>query len=230
MRVVLGVAAAAVATGLCVAVRVVTMTTILLTTSVNDDEDDRPLPTSSSSCQERLRRRPPLSTTDARRALRRAYYDVVPSRVRGVEHILIHLLGRALLDEATRRDRTLVTLQMGGMDGRSNDPLWTTFVGDGHKGKTNKQNATPNLTHWMPVVVEPVERNFQALQRNYASVPDLRCFHAVRWAMKYDAREDQTEDEASTDAKDYNENNNGTCTFYTFDDSETAPRLCKDKP
>ena len=163
----------------------------------------------SSSCYDNL-----WSTADARVALRTAYAAMPPHLRQRDEHVLFPLLGQALLSAAAAADKHMVTLQMGGMDGVTNDPLWDMWV------DKSRSTAVYTRQYWHPIVVEPVARNYQRLQENYATVfSSSHCYRTVQWAMRYHPDNDSNRN-----------NNNNNCTFYTFDDSETAPPLCRNKP
>lgn len=74
--------------------------------------------------------------------------------MRGMNNNFVEL-SRLIYKSAIEKNRTLLTLQIGGMDGVSNDPMHEIF-------------KELNLSNWFPVVVEPVPTNFNQLKQNYA--------------------------------------------------------------
>ena len=81
-------------------------------------------------------------------------------------------VGRRLLNYSMIHNQTLLTLQIGGMDGYSNDPMYRMFVKKGQEeeeGIYNNNNQQRSLQHWMPIVVEGGMINFQKLYHNYKS-------------------------------------------------------------
>jgi hypothetical protein len=126
---------------------------------------------------------------------------------------------RLLLREAAAKDRFLFTLQIGGHDGKSNDPMYNALVRD-----TNNNNINQTLENWLPVVAEPVGHNFGRLLQTYQDIDRdriLPCQLPVRWAMSYD-----------NESSDYgaHQGHVGTCPFYRFNVDESAPTTCRDKP
>jgi len=120
------------------------------------------------------------------------------------------MLGRALLDTARNASQRLLTLQIGGMDGKSNDPLYEMFVAK------QKQDLGLDIRHWFPIVVEPVHYNFDSLTRTYheiAATKNVSCFHARQYAVSYD--------EAISD-----------CPFYRFRDNQDphTTDFCRSQP
>jgi hypothetical protein len=90
--------------------------------------------------------------------------SVVDEYVRGMGYNFIEL-SRLIYKSALEKNRTLLTLQIGGMDGVSNDPMHEIFV----SVDSSKQL---NLSNWFPVVVEPVPTNFDQLKKNYAQIQE----------------------------------------------------------
>lgn len=82
-------------------------------------------------------------------------------------------LTRLIYQSALENNQILLTLQIGGMDGISNDPMHQIFVLD---------DQLP-LHHWFPIVVEPVPSNFDQLTLNYADFQEKRGMPgtAIRW-------------------------------------------------
>jgi len=122
------------------------------------------------------------------------------------------MLGRTLLDLARNASKRLLTLQIGGMDGKSNDPLYGMFVASyGH-------DLGLDIRHWFPIVVEPVHYNFANLTQTYLEIArnkNVSCFHAQQYAVSYD------------DAKEDN-----LCPFYRFRDNDdpNSTEYCRSRP
>lgn len=118
----------------------------------------------------------------------------------GVDEFLA--VGRKLFAEAKRLNVSLLTVQLGGMDGKSNDPMFEMMA------------LEPSLEHWAPVVVEPVAINFEALQLTYAAL------HKEKGVVSYLAEQAVTYDATAK----------GTCTFCHFNASDSAPEHCQKQP
>lgn len=73
-------------------------------------------------------------------------------------------ISRLIYESALEKNRILLTLQIGGMDGISNDPMYEIFVKD----------EQLSLHNWFPIVVEPVTTNFGQLKLNYANFQEGR--------------------------------------------------------
>jgi hypothetical protein len=122
---------------------------------------------------------------------------------------------RLLLREAAAKDRFLFTLQIGGHDGKSNDPMYNALV---------RYSSNQTLENWLPVVAEPVGHNFGRLLQTYQDIDRdhiLPCQLPVRWAMSY-----------GNESSGYgaHQGHVGTCPFYRFNVDEAAPATCRDKP
>ena len=120
-------------------------------------------------------------------------------------------IGQLLLEEATAQNKLLVTVQIGGMDGSSNDPMYEMFV---KQPRRPPQQPSPSLQHWMPVVVEPVPQNFRALQQTYREIAQqhgLQCPLLAQQAISYEASQKQ-------------------CTFCHFNVSDNALEICNSRP
>ena len=89
-------------------------------------------------------------------------HSVVDGFLRGMNKDFIEL-SRLLYKSALEKNRILLTLQIGGMDGVSNDPMHKIFV-------YQDSSKHFNLSSWFPVVVEPVPTNFDQLKKNYALI------------------------------------------------------------
>jgi hypothetical protein len=117
---------------------------------------------------------------------------------------------RLLLEGARETDKLLLTLQVGGHDGKTGDPIYAALV---------QNNGNHRLTNWLPVVVEPVLENYEKLIQTYDSIDKTRhlpCQLPVRWAMSYDGER--------------NNGGDGACPFYRFNNEPSAPSICREKP
>lgn len=104
-------------------------------------------------------------------------------------------LGRRLLEEAKSLNRTLLTLQVGGMDGISNDPMHKMFLRSESINKDEVKSSS--LGHWMPVVVEGSPSMYEKLSRNYLYIQKshgILCSHIDQFAISYDANLDNQEE------------------------------------
>jgi hypothetical protein len=111
----------------------------------------------------------------------------------------IPLLG-SLLQAALDQEQFLVTLQLGGMDGRNGDPFYK--MTEIHKG---------NLKHWLPIVIEPVPTNFEKLVETYQEHQSRRqmpCASLLNQLINYDASNQVSQD---------------SCAFCHFNDQSTDP-------
>ncbi len=90
-------------------------------------------------------------------------HSVVDGFLRGMNNNFIEL-SRLLYKSALEKNQILLTLQIGGMDGVSNDPMHKIFV------SAYSSSKKLNLSNWFPVVVEPVPTNFDNLEKNYALI------------------------------------------------------------
>ena len=71
-----------------------------------------------------------------------------------------------------KRNQTLLTVQVGAMDGHSNDPLYEMFVETRGKNYVQarykdilpgRDSSFPDLRNWLPVMIEPVPKNYENL-------------------------------------------------------------------
>jgi hypothetical protein len=110
-------------------------------------------------------------------------------------------LGTRLMKAAEQQDKALVTVQVGGMDGKSNDPMNKMVM------------ALPSARQWLPIVIEPVPQNFATLEKHYATLQSdkgIICSLPERRAISYDGSD--------------------TCTFCHFNLSDTADPHCQKQP
>lgn len=94
------------------------------------------------------------------------------------------------------------------MDGKSNDPMYEMFVTQG------TSSLFSNLTHWLPVMIEPVPHNYAKMMDTYvemAYTKGLGCAVPIYAAVSYDP--DKTE-----------------CPFCRFNTNEDSPEKCKSHP
>lgn len=120
-------------------------------------------------------------------------------------------IGRLLLHHAIQQGRTLVTLQIGAMDGQSNDPMYDMYAAKRKKEwDLRKQDHFPHLKNWLPILLEPVPSNYQNLLKTYKALDDrvgLPCAIPMNAAISYDATHTE-------------------CAFCRYDTSETAHPDC----
>ena len=63
-------------------------------------------------------------------------------------------IGQHLLHLATRRNKTLLTVQIGAMDGVSNDPFHKMFVGNNDRKEFKVSGGGELLLgNWLPVLI-----------------------------------------------------------------------------
>ena len=131
-------------------------------------------------------------------------------------------IGQHLLHIAMKRNQTLLTVQVGGMDGRSNDPLFEMFVQT--RGKNfvqarygeilpGKDSSFPDLKNWLPVVIEPVPKNYEDLVQTYVGIANssgLGCGVPIHAAVSYDSTKT-------------------SCPFCRVNTADDAPDKCKSK-
>jgi len=99
------------------------------------------------------------------------------------------------------------------MDGKSNDPMFEMFV-EGTKKYVNGRTSFSTLNNWIPVLVEPVPTNYEAMMNTYASIAidkGLGCAVPINAAVSYDATKK-------------------SCPFCRVNTSDDAPNKCKEMP
>jgi hypothetical protein len=147
-----------------------------------------------------------------------------------------HSIGQHLLHIAMKRKQTLLTVQVGAMDGRSNDPMHEMFVET--KGEhyvqarwrhisPNRKNwrgsfeakwgdhgpSFPDLRNWLPIMIEPVPQNYQDMTQAYlkiANTSGLGCAVPIHAAVSYDSSKT-------------------SCPFCRVNTAQDAPQQCKGK-
>jgi hypothetical protein len=80
-------------------------------------------------------------------------------------------VGQVLYQHALDTNQTLLTVQVGGMDGITRDPMYNMMI----------PKKIPSLKNWLPVVVEPAPYNFKALTENYQGWARDRDWPALSW-------------------------------------------------
>lgn len=116
-----------------------------------------------------------------------------------------------LIGFAKDRNKKVVTFQIGGMDGKTNDPFY------------KMTEKTIDLKAWIPVVIEPVDMNFQTLKityENHATSKELGCFFLLNRAISYASLK-------GVGNVDKKQKKNGMCKFCTFDHDKLE---CQGKP
>jgi hypothetical protein len=111
-------------------------------------------------------------------------------------------IGQNLLHLSMKRNKTLLTLQVGAMDGKSNDPMYGMFV---------KENV--DLRNWLPVLIEPVPKNYQDLTQTYLEIAKdkgLGCAVPIHAAVSYDSTK-------------------SICPFCRVNTADDSPQTCKGK-
>lgn len=123
-------------------------------------------------------------------------------------------IGQHLLNHAVQHNRHLLTVQIGAMDGISNDPMYDMFVRMQGSGFVRGLETPLDLRNWLPVLIEPVPTNYENLITTYtdiASAKGLGCAVPINAAVSY-----------GSSAK--------TCPFCRMNTAEDAPKECKDHP
>mmetsp|Transcript_21014 Transcript_21014/g.32043 ORF Transcript_21014/g.32043 Transcript_21014/m.32043 type:complete len:397 (+) Transcript_21014:69-1259(+) len=133
-------------------------------------------------------------------------------------------IGQHLLHIAMKRNQTLLTVQVGAMDGRSNDPMYGMFVETRGKNYVQARNGDiapgrnspfPDLRNWLPVMIEPVPKNYEDMKETYLGIANdkgLACAVPIHAAVSYE------------------DSNKTSCSFCRFNTADDAPATCKGKP
>jgi len=132
-------------------------------------------------------------------------------------------IGQHLLHIAMKRNQTLLTVQVGAMDGRSNDPMYEMFVEtmgknyvQARKGEigTRRNSHFSDLRNWLPVMIEPVPQNYNDAKATYLGIANdggLGCAVPIHAAVSYDSTKT-------------------ACPFCRFNTADDAPDRCKKQP
>lgn len=113
------------------------------------------------------------------------------------------LIGQHLLHAAMKLNQTLLSVQVGAMDGRSNDPMYEMFV----------SSFSDLLRNWLPVMIEPVPKNYEDMKQTYLSIATdrgLGCAVPIHAAVSYDSTKT-------------------SCPFCRVNTADDAPPRCKGK-
>jgi hypothetical protein len=100
-------------------------------------------------------------------------------------------IGQFFLNHAIKHDMTLLTVQIGAMDGKSNDPMYEMFVSKKNwwlESHSRDMVKFQTLQNWLPVLLEPVPDNFRALVGTYKDISekhDLPCAIPMNAAVSY---------------------------------------------
>jgi hypothetical protein len=129
-------------------------------------------------------------------------------------------IGQHLLHLAMKWNQTLLTVQVGAMDGRSNDPMYGMFVKTWGKNYVQAREIVPgedslfpNLSNWLPVMIEPVPKNYDDMEQTYLRVAKdkgLGCAVPINAAVSYDSEK-------------------SSCAFCRVNTAEDSPQRCKGK-
>jgi hypothetical protein len=87
-------------------------------------------------------------------------------------------IGQHLLHHAIKIKKTLLTVQVGAMDGITGDPMHEMFVEEGTKDSNKGDSMSfvggresfTDLRNWLPIMIEPVPVNYETLLENYAGI------------------------------------------------------------
>jgi len=121
-------------------------------------------------------------------------------------------IGQHLLHHAIQRDETLLTVQVGAMNGYNNDPMYEMFVEVKHE--YIEKMRFPNLRNWLPVIIEPIPQNYENLIETYSDIAKtkgLGCAIPINAAVSYDTSKD-------------------TCPFCRVNTADDAPTVCQNFP
>mmetsp|Transcript_39020 Transcript_39020/g.82053 ORF Transcript_39020/g.82053 Transcript_39020/m.82053 type:complete len:398 (+) Transcript_39020:123-1316(+) len=122
-------------------------------------------------------------------------------------------IGQHLLHLAIQRNETLLTLQVGAMDGKSNDPMYEMLVQEMNRFMYGRETFS-TLVNWLPVMIEPVPINYEGMLDTYAEIArdkGLGCAVPINAAVSY----------TTTESK---------CPFCRVNTAEDAPQRCREIP
>jgi hypothetical protein len=125
-------------------------------------------------------------------------YYIVQEYVQGMQNNFQEL-SRLIYQSALENDQILLTFQIGGMDGVSNDLMHNIFF----------LQEQLRLHSWFPIILEPVPTNFHKLTLNYADFQDKRGLPGTA-IPQY----------AITSERD-----SGTCEFCHWNDTSTEQKF-----
>lgn len=157
----------------------------------------------------------PLASTDQIHHLAKLWSTFnCPKNVEQAPKCNFVSLGRHLLDHAINNNVTLLTVQIGAMDGKSNDPMYSMFASDGLMRRLFGNFNFTSLKNWLPVLIEPTPDSYQKLVYTYRDIEyqkNLPCSIPMNAAVTY-----------GTDSS--------KCVFCRFNVSPDAPKICADQP
>jgi FkbM family methyltransferase len=111
-------------------------------------------------------------------------------------------IGRRIVKDTISANKTIFTVQIGGMDGKSNDPMYKMM-----------RSLEPRYHgNWIPMVIEPVRVNYDKLVATYDELKasgQVTCPLVLHRAVSLEARE--------------------KCTFCSFNTTSTSDR-CQQMP
>lgn len=141
-------------------------------------------------------------------------------------------IGQHLLYHAIQLNQTLLTVQVGAMDGKSNDPMYEMFVADSAQQHVRAMESSPfsNLRNWLPVLIEPVPANYEALVKTYMEISKtkgLACAVPINAVVSYDHSHD--EDDSSSNQQKTTRTTT-TCPFCRVNTAKGAPKECTTIP
>lgn len=137
------------------------------------------------------------------------YVANCPANIPKYKRCKFRSIGRYLLSHAIQYQKTLLTVQIGAMDGKSNDPLYEMFV-TRKEWDLRRSVAFPDLSNWLPILLEPVPQNYEKLVKTYQDITEqhgLKCALPMNAAISYDS-------------------NVTSCAFCRYNLSPDAPEEC----
>lgn len=128
-----------------------------------------------------------------------------------------------LIGYADKHNEKVLTFQIGGMDGQSNDPFY----------KMTKKRT--ELKSWIPIVIEPIDTNFHALQSTYeehVAWKELQCYVLMKQVISYGSirknkRIDSGKKEGTEGEDEQSQHVHDMCNFCTFNEQKVE---CQDRP
>lgn len=122
-------------------------------------------------------------------------------------------ISQHLLHHAIELNKTLITAQVGAMDGETNDPMYEMFVREGGSYLGSRESFSDDLRHWLPVSIEPVPSNYHRMAKFYGNIAEttsLGCHVPINAAVSYDSPAKKE------------------CKFCRVNTSPDAPQQCQD--
>jgi hypothetical protein len=157
----------------------------------------------------------PLMTSDHVYHLIELWFEAnCPINVQKAESCRFVTLGQYLLNHAIRHGLTLLTVEIGAMDGKTSDPIHETFVAQG-RWALRKKDRFHTLENWLPIIIEPVPENYENLLKTYHQIQEktnLPCSIPINTAISYD------------------KSTSKSCKFCRYNVSPSAPPECSKAP